>query len=63
MARDFDEEMRKLRQEMKDIDNVIAYFERMEANLAAKDKLPGKTGRPKSGTLLQMKHEAGTAGS
>ena len=60
MARDFDMEIRKLRQEIKDIDNAIAYFERVEAQLAVKDKRPGKTGRPKSGTLLQMKHEAGT---
>jgi hypothetical protein len=60
MARDFDEEIQKLRQAMKDIDNVIAYFERVEAHLAVKDKLPEKTGRPKSGTLLQMKQEVGT---
>ena len=60
MARDFDEEIRKLRQEMKDIDNVIAYFERVEAQLAVKDQRPGKTGRPKSGTLLQMKQDAET---
>lgn len=60
MARDFDEEIRKLRQEMKDIDNVIAYFERVEAQLAVKDQRRGKTGRPKPGTLLQMKQETET---
>jgi hypothetical protein len=58
MARDFDVEIRKLRQEIRDIDNAIAYFERLEAQLAV--KRPGKAGSPKSGTLLQMKRKSGT---
>ena len=60
MARDFDVEIRKLRQEIRDIDNAIAYFERLEAQLAVKDKRPGKAGGPKSGTLLQMRQKAGS---
>jgi len=60
MARDFDAEIRKLRQEIKDIDNAIWYFERLETQLAVKSKRQGKAGGPKSGTLLQMKRKAGT---
>jgi hypothetical protein len=60
MARDFDEEIRKLRQKMEDIDNVIAYFERAARQLPVKDKRSGKSVRPRSGTLLQMKQEART---
>jgi hypothetical protein len=60
MARDFNEEIRKLRQEITDIDNAIAYFERLEAQLAVKDRRPGKAGGPKSGTLFQMKRKSGT---
>lgn len=60
MARDFDEEIRKLRQEVKDIDSAIWYFERLETQLAVKGKQPGKTRSPKPGTLLQMKRKAGT---
>ena len=58
MARDFDVEIRKLRQEIRDIDNAIAYFERLEAQLAV--KRPAKAGGPKSGTLLQMKRKSAT---
>jgi hypothetical protein len=60
MARDFEVEIRKLRQEIKDIDNAIWHFEQLEAQLAVKDKRPGKTGSPKSGTLLQMKRKSGS---
>jgi hypothetical protein len=60
MARDFDEEIRKLRLDIRDIDNAIWYFERLETELAVKAKRPGKTGGRKSGTLLQMKRKAGT---
>jgi hypothetical protein len=60
MARDFDVEIRKLRQEIRDIDNAIAWFERLEAQLAVKGERPGKAGGPKSGTLLQMKRKSGT---
>lgn len=60
MARDFDAEIRKLRQEIEDIDNAIWYFERLETQMAVKGKRPGKTGSLKSGTLLQMKRKAGT---
>jgi hypothetical protein len=57
MGRDFNEEIRQLRQKMKDIDNVIAYFERLEARLTVKDKRPRSASGPKSGTLLQMKEK------
>ena len=60
MAWDFDMEIRKLRQKIKDIDNAIWYFERLEAQLAVKVKRPGKTGGPESGTLLQMKRKSGS---
>ena len=60
MARDFDVEIRKLRQEIKDINKAILYFEQLEAQLAVEAKRPGKTGGPKSGTLLQMKRKLGT---
>jgi hypothetical protein len=60
MARDFDVEIRKLRQEIRDIDNAIAYFERLEAQLPVKSERPGKAGGSKSGTLLQMKQKAGS---
>ncbi len=63
MARDFDVEIRNLRQEIRDIDNAIAYFDRLEAQLAVKDKRPGKAASPKSGTLLQMKRKSGSKSS
>jgi hypothetical protein len=60
MARDFDSEIRTLRQEIREINNAIAYFERLETQLAVRDKRPGKAGSPRSGTLLQMKRKTGT---
>jgi hypothetical protein len=41
MRRDFDQEIRQLRQDIHDIDIVIAYFERLEAQLAGKEKQAG----------------------
>jgi hypothetical protein len=63
MRRDFDEEIRQLRQDMHDIDIVIAYFERLEAQLAVKDKRPGKAISEEAGTLLHVKGKPGTGKS
>jgi hypothetical protein len=60
MARDFDVEIRKLRQEIRDVNNAIAYFERLEAQLAVKVERPGKASHSKPATLLQMKRKSGT---
>ena len=57
MGRDFDGEIRKLRQYIQDIDNAIAYFERLEAQLAVTEKRPAKAGNPKSARLLEMKQQ------
>ena len=60
MARDLDEEIRKLRQEIGYIDNAIAYFERLETQLAAKQKRLAKADKRKCGTLLPMRQKTGS---
>ena len=57
MGRDFAEEIRKLRQYIRDVDNAIAYFERLEAQLALKDKDRGEGHSPKSGGLVPIKQQ------
>jgi hypothetical protein len=42
MGRDFAEEIRTIRQYIRDIDETIAYFERLETQLAVKDKDRGR---------------------
>lgn len=60
MARDLDEEIRKLRQEIGYIDNAIAYFERLEAERAVTNKRLAKAESQKSATLVQMRRKAGS---
>lgn len=50
MERDVEEELLRLRQKMRDIETAIAYFERLEARLPAKDR-----GAAKAGTLSRIK--------